>query len=375
MALQLSGERFVATYRLTAGDEAGARARAEDICIEQTIEFPADLVDEPAIREQVFGRVERLEAAGEGRFEAAISFAVESAGAELPQLLNVLFGNISIKPGIRLHRFEAPPALLSAFRGPRFGRAGVRELLGVAERPLLCTAIKPMGLSLDRLADQAYRYALGGVDLIKDDHGFADQPFAPFDQRVDLFSRAVARANDETGGHSRYCPSVSGPDGQTLHRARFARRAGAGGLLVAPGLVGPDTMRAVADDDAIGLPVLAHPALQGSFVVSQEHGISHGCLFGQLNRLAGADAVIFPHAGGRFSFSMDECRDLAHGTETPMPGVAPIFPVPAGGMSVERVPEIVEFYGRDVMLLIGGDLHRHGPDLAQNCRRFRELVE
>jgi ribulose-bisphosphate carboxylase large chain len=54
--------------------------------------------------------------------------------------------------------------------------------------------------------------------------------------------------------------------------------------------------------------------------------------------------------------------------------VAPIFPVPAGGMGLERVPELCRFYGRDAILLVGGDLHRHGPDLAENCRGFVRLV-
>lgn len=40
-SLDLSGERFNVIYKLT-GDEAEARAKADNICIEQTIEFPAD---------------------------------------------------------------------------------------------------------------------------------------------------------------------------------------------------------------------------------------------------------------------------------------------------------------------------------------------
>ena len=58
-----------------------------------------------------------------------------------------------------------------------------------------------------------------------------------------------------------------------------------------------------------------------------------------------------------------------------MQGLAPIFPVPAGGMRLDRVKEIVAFYGRDVVLLIGGDLHRHGPDLARSCAELRDRVE
>ena len=37
--------------------------------------------------------------------------------------------------------------------------------------------------------------------------------------------------------------------------------------------------------------------------------------------------------------------------------------------------ELVSVYERDVIFLIGGGLHRNGPDLAENGRYFRRLVE
>ena len=64
------------------------------------------------------------------------------------------------------------------------------------------------------------------------------------------------------------------------------------GLLIAPGRAGLDSMRRLAEDDGIGLPIFSHPAFQGTYVMSREHGISHQALFGQLPRLAGADATI-----------------------------------------------------------------------------------
>jgi ribulose-bisphosphate carboxylase large chain len=41
----VSGEYFSVTYRLT-GNEASAMAKAKDICLEQTVEFPEDLLTE-----------------------------------------------------------------------------------------------------------------------------------------------------------------------------------------------------------------------------------------------------------------------------------------------------------------------------------------
>jgi hypothetical protein len=45
-----SGDRFFVAYRI-AGTEKEARAKAEDICIEQTVEFPADEVPAGIIRD------------------------------------------------------------------------------------------------------------------------------------------------------------------------------------------------------------------------------------------------------------------------------------------------------------------------------------
>ena len=368
-----SGERFSVTYRIF-GSEKDAHAKAEDICIEQTVEFPAECVGEGAIREHVFGRIEAFERSSEASFRAVISYAVEIAAGELTQLLNVIFGNTSIKSGIRVEHLDLPSSLLNTFKGPRFGREGIRTLLNVPGRPLLSTAIKPMGHSSEELAGLAYRFSLGGMDIIKDDHGLTDQGCSPFEERVSLCAEAIKRASKETGRLSLYVANITAPHREVVKRARFAKAAGAGGIMVAPGIIGFDLMRELADDDSIGLPILTHPALQGSFVTGQG-GMSHGVIFGQLARLAGADATIFPNFGGRFSFSRDECADIVHGTAEPMGHLKSIFPAPGGGMSLDRVPEMLETYGRELIFLIGGGLFKHGPDLVENCRHFRKMVE
>lgn len=370
----MSGERFAAVYRIT-GSADEARAAAGDICIEQTVEYPEDLVTRRDIRQQIFGKVASLREIKNGLHEAVVEFAVEVAGAELTQLLNVLFGNISLKAGIRLVGIHLSEGLMALYKGPRFGRRGLRRLLNIPRRPLLCTALKPMGLSPGKLAALAYRFALGGIDMIKDDHGLTDQVFCPFAERVSRCAEAVNRANRETGRNVLYAANVTAPADQIFERARLAKEAGAGAIMAAPGLVGLDTMRKLADDDQLALPILSHPSLQGSFTVHPAAGMTHGLIYGQLNRLAGADACIFPNHGGRFPFSAADCRDLVDGTGCHMGPINPIFPAPAGGMRLDRVGEMVDFYGSQVILLIGGDLHRHGPNLTENCRKFLHLVE
>jgi ribulose-bisphosphate carboxylase large chain len=371
----LSRERFQVIYRIAA-PEVEALAVARDIGVEQTVEFPLELIPQGDIREQVVGRIEAFEQEDGSSWRATISYAVETAGGELTQLLNVVFGNYSMKPRVRVERLILPDSLLMGLRGPRFGRAGLRRILKIPRRPLLCTALKPMGLPVDVLADLTYRLAIGGIDIIKDDHGLANQPFAPFGERVARCAEAVARANRETGAHSIYAPNVTADGERALANARRARSAGAGGLLVAPGLAGLGTMARLARSDDVALPIFSHPAFQGSYVNDPDTGIAHAALFGQIARLAGADASIYPNFGGRFSsFSRDACWAIAEACAEPFGPVPTIFPMPGGGMSVQRVPELLDFYGDDVILLIGGGLFQRGPDLLENCREFRRQVE
>jgi ribulose-bisphosphate carboxylase large chain len=368
----MTGERFSVVYHIR-GDEALALEKARTICLEQTVELEADLVPE-SIKNWIAGQIEQFTPVQEGVFAAQISYAVETTALELPQLLNVIFGNTSIKAGIRVEHLELGEGLLNQFTGPRFGIPGLRKLLGVQDQPLLCSALKPMGKSPRELAELAYDLALGGIDLIKDDHGLTDQPFCPYRERVQACAEAVTRANAKTGKHCLYVPNITAPAPTIAGRVQVAQALGAGGLLIAPGLTGFDTLRALAEDETVNLPLISHPALLGSLVTSQENGFSHAVLFGQLQRLAGADASIYPNYGGRFAFSREECARIAHGCRAPLGNYQPIFPTPGGGMTMEKIPDMLALYGNDVMFLMGGGLYGRSPDLVENARYFLSLV-
>lgn len=370
----LSGVRYSVSY-LISGDEGTALSKSRDICYEQTVEFPEDLTPDGDIKEHIVGRIEDFAKAGEKTYRAVISFAVETTGNDLVQLLNVVFGNISIKPGIKVERLLLPEELLSVFNGPRFGIDGLRKRLKVFDRPLICTALKPMGLSPAQLADQAYAFASGGIDMIKDDHGLADQKFCPFEERVKRCAEAVKKANEETGKSCMYIPNITGPAHRVMERSLKVKELGAGALLACPLLIGIDTVRLLADSDDIGLPIMVHPSFSGSFVISSMSGISHFVLYGQIMRLAGADATVFPNYGGRFSFSREECSEIASGCSIDMGHIAAIFPSPGGGMTEDRMKDIFQVYGKEFIVLIGGGLHRRGEDLAESSRYFARMME
>lgn len=371
--MNISEERFLVTY-LILGDKKSAYEKADDICLEQTVEFPRQLVPEGFIRDEIIGRIESFEPAGANQFKAVISYAQETTAGDFAQFLNVIFGNISIKKGIKISDINLPDSILKNFKGPRFGITGLRNLTGIENDPLLCTALKPMGLSAGELAELAYQCALGGIDFIKDDHGLTNQPSAPFKERVSLCARAVTKANYKTGKKCIYIANITASFDEITGRALFAKEAGAGGLMISPGITGLDAMKYIAGRNDIALPVFTHPAFQGSFVMGDNFGISHGVLFGQLARLAGADASIYPNYGGRFPFTREECDDIKNGCYKKMGDIKRVFPCPGGGMNLDRVSELLEFYDKDVIFLIGAGLFTHSPDFIENCRYFKQLV-
>lgn len=369
----MTKERFKVIYHIW-GDESTALEKAKIICLEQTVELEDELVPDGMIRDRIVGQIDRFFTVCEGVYEAHISYANEISAFELTQLLNVIFGNTSIKEGIRVERLELSESILSRFSGPRFGIKGLRKILGVYEKPLLCAVLKPMGKTAGEIAELAYHFALGGVDVIKDDHGLTDQPFCPYYKRVEACAELVEKANGKTGKKCIYAPNVTAPITDIMERVHFARRIGAGGLLISPGLTGLDTMRAMAEDEEVDLPIISHPAFLGSMVTNKKNGFSHAVLFGQLQRIAGADASVYPNFGGRFGFTREECESISKSCREQMGNYQPIFPAPGGGMTMESVPDITELYGNDVMFLIGGELYARSTDLEENVRYFLSLL-
>jgi len=364
-------ETLRVTYELRAEHDEDPRTKARDIAYEQTVELSPALVP-GEVDERIPGRIEQLEPLpGDRLWQAVIAFPAAAIGTELTQALNVLFGNISLKRGIRIVDVEWPTSLLDAVGGPRLGIEGLRAMAGSPARPLVATAVKPMGLGAAELADICARFARGGIDIIKDDHGLANQPSAPYYERVARSQEAVTGAAAASGTRSVYFPNVSAPWPHMMERSEYARAQGCPGVLVNPMITGLDAIHSIADET--GLAVLAHPSLTGSYFLP-DHGIVPEVLLGDIFRMAGADAVIYPNVGGRFGFSGALCGRINDHLRRPFAGLRAAMPAPGGGMAVDQAGHWAARYGRDTILLIGGSLYAQG-DLETGSRRLRAAVE
>ena len=268
-------ERFYVSYRIFASNESEALKRAEGIALEQTVEIPRDVVPSGYIEDTIMGKVEDIEYETGETFTANISYSPDSAGDELPQLINVIFGNSSIQKGLKVIGFELGEEMSKRFPCARFGIKGIRERANKAEGGLISPVIKPQGSSADTLAEISYRCALAGAEIIKDDHGLTNQHMAPFQERVEKICIAVEKANKETSGSTLYFPNIAGHSKDLQDYARFAKDAGAGGVLVMPGLFGFDLINRLVKDKTFDLPIMAHPSFLGPYVLSPDTGLTH----------------------------------------------------------------------------------------------------
>ena len=372
-----SGERIVATYELHAVENApdaprDAEALAAAIALEQTVEVPQALADAAGLPPGVVGRVERIDRDAAGATRAVLSYdpaPVEAGG--VPAFVNLVFGNVSMMPGVRLVDLDLPDRVLTVFDGPRHGVAGVRALTGVYGRPLLATALKPRGVPVARLVEMAGAFAHGGGDIVKDDQNLIEG-FEAFKDRVLRCADAVDGANQRTGRRCLYFPHVTGPLPSLSRRFEYVARLGLPGVLACPFIAGLGTARSLARDH--DLVLMAHPTFSGGHCISRREGIKPGLLFGTLLRIAGADIAIFPNTGGRFRFGRDDCADIAARLLAPLGRLPSAWPCPAGGMSFGQLPGMCAEFGPDAVLLIGGALIGHGEDLEASTRSFLDVI-
>jgi len=364
-----------AVYRVRS-DARSIAERARTIAVEQSVEMPLEAIDEPFVNSEIVGRVLDIKDlgpkdvstkdSGGGLFEVRIALATATAttvnGGDAGQLINMLFGNTSIHDDVMLHDVELPAEFVRAFEGPRHGIDTLRRRVGAQRRALTCSALKPQGLPAHALAALAIALARGGIDYVKDDHGLADQAYSPFAARIEAIATALRRH----GSLSRYVPSLSGDLDSMRSQIAAARNVGIDTVMVAPMIAGLSNFHRLVREHP-GIAFLAHPSLAGS-------RIAPPLLFGKIFRMLGADAIVFPNHGGRFGYSPETCRTLARAALADWHDLRATVPVPAGGMSTDRVQEMLDFYGTDIMLLIGGGLLSARERLTDVTAAFVEAV-
>jgi 2,3-diketo-5-methylthiopentyl-1-phosphate enolase len=305
-----------------------------------------------------------------------IAFPVVNFGSQIPMLLTTVVGNISMAGRLKLLDLRFPRRYVEGFQGPKFGIQGIRDLLGVYDRPLLNNMIKPctgyppeVGVELFRAA------ALGGCDIIKDDELLANPSFNEVQKRVKLYMEAERQVYEETGEHTLYTVNVTDEVPKVFENARRAVELGCNAIMVNYLATGFPVLRALAEDPAINVPILAHMDVAGAFYASEWHGISSHLVLGKLPRLAGADIVVFPAPYGKAPVLPEKFQRVAQNLSFPFYHIRPTFPMPSGGITPKMVPQVIKDLGPDIVIGSGGGIHAHPQGPVAGARAFRQAIQ
>ena len=386
--IEEEGGYVIATYYLETGRSADIVKKISAIAVEQTTGTWVPVPEEtPEMREKHVAKVVGIyEVPGHefevpGNLEARqfifqLAYPAVNFGPQIPMLLSTVIGNISMSGKLKLLDLKFPKSFLKSFKGPKFGTQGIRELLGIPERPLLNNMIKPCtGYTPEvgaRLFSQAIR---GGVDIVKDDELIADPPFCPMVERVKLYMAEARRYYEETGNKVLYTVNITDRADKVKENAKRALDAGANALMINYLTAGITALQSLAEDPEINVPILAHLDFAGTMYESPYSGLSSYLILGKLARLAGADIVVYPSPFGKFPFLRERYLQIGHHLLGKWLHFKPTFPMPGGGVMPAVVPAIIRDLGKDCILGAGGAIHGHPMGPVAGGKAMRQAID
>ncbi|MFD2213199.1 2,3-diketo-5-methylthiopentyl-1-phosphate enolase [Metabacillus endolithicus] len=294
---------------------------------------------------------------------------------DLPAILTTVFGKLSLDGEVKLLDLEFSEDVKASFPGPKFGVQGIRELVGVYDRPLLMSIFKGViGRDLQYLKDQLRQQVLGGVDLVKDDEILFDNPLTPFGERILAGKEVLNQVFQETGHKALYAVNLSGKTFDLKDKAKKASELGANVLLFNVFAYGLDVLQSLAEDPDINVPIMAHPAVSGASTASSLYGFSSSLLLGKLLRKSGADFSLFPSPYGSVALDRKEALGIAENC-LKKESFKQSFPVPSAGIHPGLVPLLMNDFGKDSIINAGGGVHGHPNGAIGGGQAFRSAID
>ena len=362
LALALADEQTTGTWIKVGADSVEKKKRfgAQVVSIYEVPDLGSDVVEElPPM------------------YLVQLAIPAENIGTSLSMLLTTVFGNISAAGMLKLIDLAFPKSYIAQFAGPKFGVEGIREVLGVKDRPLLNAMIKPnIGWTPKEGAEIFYSAAKGGVDIIKDDELLqADGDFCPLEDRVKLFMEKERQVFEETGERTLYSVNITDRNDKIKENAYRAIEYGANALMLNTYTAGYGALQMLSEDPNINVPILAHVDFVGAMASSTYTGISAPLAIGKLTRLAGGDFQINGHPWGKFPVPYKVFYRSFKFFTQPWWNIKPMMFACSGGTTQLVVKKLIDALGTDIILAAGGGVHGHPDGSEAGARSMRQAID
>ena len=302
-------------------------------------------------------------------------------GPKIPNLLTAACGEGAFhSPGIaaiKLMDIEFPEGYLKRFEGPQFGIQGLRDLLGVYERPIFFGVVKPnIGLAPKDFADLAYQAWQGGLDIAKDDEMLSDVAWSTLKERAALTGGKRLRYEEETGEKKMYLANITDEVHRMVELCDDAVQGGANALMINTMTTGISAARMIRRHAQV--PLVSHFDFLAPFTSVPTFGV-HSKVITKLQRIAGFDVIIMPGFGDRMKIPEAEVLECVQACFDPLGHMKKTLPVPAGSQWAGTTGFLFEKLNTvDLGIVPGRAVFEHplGPEAgARSLRQGWEAVQ
>ncbi len=302
-----------------------------------------------------------------------------------------IFGMKALE-SLRFQDVSFPEEFLENFPGPNLGPDVIKEVFGKEKGPITSVVPKPkLGFSAKEHAGEiGYAVWKGGIDCVKDDENLTDQKFNRFSERVEQLAKFRDRAEKETGDKKDAFINCTAPTLSELERR--VREVHDHGFryfmidMVISGFTAVATASQLAHD--FDMAIHGHRAMHAMFTKSPDHGMSMLAL-SKLYRAIGVDQLHTGTVIGKLEGNKDEIIAMkemllsqevgeVEGIRLPQRWgkIKPTLPVTSGGLHPGILPQVLDIYDTDSIVIQagGGTLgHPDGPEAG--ARAIKQSIE
>ena len=310
----------------------------------------------------------------------------------IPQILSAIAGNIygmKVIENLRLIDVKFPKNMIDVHYGPKYGIKGIRKILGIENRPLLGTIVKPkVGLNEIEHARVCGDAWMGGLDIVKDDENLTSMKFNTFQKRIVETLKVRDKVEKETNEKKIYMPNITAKMDIMKKRADFVIDHGGEYIMLdilTVGFSALQEIRSYLDDKNV--VIHAHRAMHAALTRNKKHGMTMLSL-AKIMRLIGMDQLHTGTVVGKMEGDKREVQEInevitkneVKGNDLTMltqnwGSINPILPVASGGLSPLHVPDLIEILGKDMVFQFGGGCHGHPDGTFSGAKAIRQAVE
>ncbi|WP_425099258.1 3-oxo-isoapionate-4-phosphate decarboxylase OiaX [Tropicibacter sp. S64] len=369
LAAKIASDQSTGTFTELPGETEAVRARCAAV-VECVTALPP--LDVPSIPDP----------SGQGpynRADVVIAYPLEAVGTDIAALMTICIGGVfAVRglTGVRVMDFDLPPEW-ACHPGPQFGMEGSRRLMGVQDRVIIGSIIKPsLGLLPEETARVIKDLCEAGVDFIKDDEKLMSPGYSPLAARVKAIMPVIDAHEQKTGKRVMYAFGISAADPDEMMRGHdLVAAAGGNAAVININSVGHGGMSFLRKRSALCL----HAHRNGWDILTRHPGLGMEFrAYQKIWRLLGVDQFQINGIRAKY-WEPDESFVKSFGDVT-----TPIFserdtclPVVCSGQWGGQAVETFNRTGGtlDLMYLAGGGVHGHPMGMASGVRAIRQAWE